>query len=139
MGQKFTWVNNRTEEGFVMEKLDIAFASIDWIHAYPHYGLKNQPILHSDHGPILLDFDVTLPFRNRPFRFEQMWLTHPSCKEVVRGAWNSNFDGSMAFQLCNKNAKLRSDLIKWNRDVFGRVEKEIFQKQEELMHIHNSI
>lgn len=68
-----------------------------------------------------------------------MWLTHPSCKEVVRGAWNSNFDGSLASQLYNKNAKLRSDLIKWNRDVFGRVEKETFQKQKELMDIQNSI
>ncbi|XP_075640721.1 uncharacterized protein LOC142612522 [Castanea sativa] len=68
-GQKYTWMNNREEEEFVMERLDRAFASIEWIHAYPFYALKNLPIVHSDHGLTILDFELRLPFQFRPFSF----------------------------------------------------------------------
>lgn len=37
-GQK--WMNNREEDRFVMERLDRAFASVDWVNSYPHYTQK---------------------------------------------------------------------------------------------------
>lgn len=51
--QRFTWMNNREENDFIMEILDGAFANIDWVNNYPNYGLRNFPIYHSDHGPII--------------------------------------------------------------------------------------
>lgn len=51
-GQRFTWMNKREDEAFVMERLDKAFASIEWINSYPHRALKIQPILRFDHGSI---------------------------------------------------------------------------------------
>ena len=86
-GQKFTWMNRREEDGFVMEKLDRAFASIEWVNSYPKYVLRNLPIVRPDHGPILLDCESSTPFRRRPFRFEKMWLSHSSCKSVVQKSW----------------------------------------------------
>ena len=79
-------MNRREEEKFVMERLDRAFASVDWINAYPNYALKNLPIIQSNHGPIILDFELQQSFRNRPFRFEYMWMSHPLCKNVVKQA-----------------------------------------------------
>lgn len=55
--QKFAWMNNREEDSFVMERLDRAFASVEWVNSYPYYALKNLPIIDSDNGPILLDFE----------------------------------------------------------------------------------
>lgn len=49
-GQKFTWMNGRENEAFVMERLDKAYASVEWINFYPHYALQNHPILRLDHG-----------------------------------------------------------------------------------------
>lgn len=54
--QKFTWMNKRDEEDFVMEMIDRAFASVDWVNAYPNYALRNLPIIRLDYGPIILDF-----------------------------------------------------------------------------------
>ena len=68
-GQQFTWMNKR-EDSFVMERLDKAFASTEWINHYHLYYLRNLPIIKSDHGPVILDFEHQTPFRNRPFRFE---------------------------------------------------------------------
>ena len=62
-------MNEHEDDSFVMEKLDRAYASIKWINAHPHYDLRNQPILRSDHGSIVLDFKGRQPFRKRPFRF----------------------------------------------------------------------
>ena len=70
-GQKYTWMNKREDESFVMERLDSAFTSVDWIYSYPQYALHNQPILRPDHGAILLDFEIQNCFKRRPFRFEK--------------------------------------------------------------------
>lgn len=83
---KFTWMNKRDEENFVMERIDKAFASVDWVNAYPNYALRNLPIIRSDYGPIILDFEYLQPFRRRPFRFKRMWLSHPTCKSMVQQA-----------------------------------------------------
>lgn len=82
-GQKFTRMNRRGGEYFVMERLDRAFASMEWVNTYPSYSLRNLPIVRSNHGSILLDFELNQSFRRRPFRFERMWITHHSCKGVV--------------------------------------------------------
>ena len=87
-GQRFTWMNKREDEDFVMERLDRAFGSVEWVNQYPYYSLKNLPIIRSDHGPILLDIEVQTPFRKRPFRFELMWLNHEDCIEMVHHAWD---------------------------------------------------
>ena len=65
-----------------MKRLDRAFARVDWIHSYPYYCLRNQPILHSDHGPIIVDFEHQLLFRHRPFHFKHMWLLTPLARKL---------------------------------------------------------
>jgi len=100
-GQRFTWMNNREDGDFVMERLDRAFASVCWVNSYPLYSLRNLPIIRSDHGPIILDLEVQGPFRKRPFRFEQMWLTHPRCREMVQQAWDVQSHGPRAIRLRN--------------------------------------
>nr|POE88634.1 upf0481 protein [Quercus suber] len=110
-GQRYTWMNGRENEAFVMERLDKAYASIEWINSYPHYALQNHPILRSDHGSILLEFELQHPFRRRPFRFERMWLNHTDCKEIVEKAWKTHSVGSRAFKLQQKLKSVKKQLI----------------------------
>ena len=58
--QRYIWMNNREDADLVMERLDRAFVSIDWLNQYPSYSLRNLPIVKSDYGPIILDFDTSL-------------------------------------------------------------------------------
>ena len=118
---------------------DRAFASIEWVNFYPKYVLRNLPIVRSDHGPILLDCESFSPFRRRPFRFEKMWLSHPSCKSVVQKAWHNRVKGSRAFQLRHKLINVRDEFQVWNKEVFGKVENEIHMKQNQLKLVQNSI
>ena len=138
-GQRFTWMNKREGEDFVMERLDRAFGSVEWVNQYPFNSLKNLPIIRSDHGPILLDLDVQTPFRKRPFRFELMWLTHEGCKKMVHHAWEIQSRGSRATQLRNKFINVKQKALEWNRRVFGKVEIDIKRKQSQLQQIQDSI
>lgn len=85
-GKKYTWMNQRENESFVMEKLDRAFAIVDWINSCPQYTLHNHPIIRSDHGAILLNLENKHPFRRSPFKFEKMWVNHNECQHVVQNA-----------------------------------------------------
>ena len=139
IGQKFTWMNIREEEGFVMERLDRAFVSVDWVNSYPQYSLQNLPIVDSNHGPILLNFEQQLPFRKRPFRFELMWINHPYCNDMILQAWNLHTKGSRGAQLNNKLANVKKEAIGWNKFVFGRAYLEIKKKLAELREIQDLI
>ena len=138
-GQHFTWMNRREDDYFIMERLNRAFASVEWINSYPQYALYNHPIIRSDHGSILLEFEVQLPFRRRPFRFERMWSSHEDCGDVVKAAWAVNTIGSRAFNLQYKINNIKKTFNEWNRRVFGKVEREIKDKQKILQNLQNSI
>ena len=69
VGQRFTWMNKREDEDFVIKRLDRAFGSVEWVNKYLFYSLMNLPIVRSDHGPIILDLELQTPFMKRPFRF----------------------------------------------------------------------
>ena len=128
-------MNNKEEDGFVRERLDRTFANVEWVNSYPHYTLKNLPIIDSDHGPILLNFKHQYPFSKMPFRFELMWLNHPTCKDMIYQAWRLHTKGSRATQLNNKLLNVRKEAINWNKLDFGKVDSEIKRKLADLQEI----
>ncbi|RVW70580.1 hypothetical protein CK203_060647 [Vitis vinifera] len=86
----FTWSN--LQESPVCKRLDRFLYSNEWGQLFPQ-GLQEALIRRtSDHWPIVLD---TNPFMwgPTPFRFENMWLQHPSFKENFRNWW-SGFQGN---------------------------------------------
>ncbi|GER47510.1 RNA-directed DNA polymerase [Striga asiatica] len=55
-GYKFTWGNNRKDEGFVEEVLDKAFASLSWLNNHPHASVKCVLRSASDHALLVLEY-----------------------------------------------------------------------------------
>lgn len=66
-GPRFTWGNNRDNNDLIMERLDRAYASCDWLGLYPLTILRNFPITTSDHAPILLDTNPNQSTTFRPY------------------------------------------------------------------------
>uniref|UniRef100_A0A2N9EFY2 Endonuclease/exonuclease/phosphatase domain-containing protein n=1 Tax=Fagus sylvatica TaxID=28930 RepID=A0A2N9EFY2_FAGSY len=132
-GLSYTWMNKRKGNDFVMEKLDRAFANIDWFESYPNCLVTNLPIIGSNHGPIILDTDPSTPFKRRPFRFEWMWTTHPDCPVSIKNAWLTNpTRGSHAYCLTKKLENIRDKLKAWNKTSFRLIIQQILTKKEEL-------
>ena len=116
-----------------------SLATIDRINSNPHYALRNLPILRFDRGPIILDFNLQQLFRKRPFRFERMWLTHADCKELAQSAWRIYPQGLRAFKLQQKLTNVKKEFFNWNRNVFGKVDKDLKDKQNKLQELQDSI
>lgn len=91
-----------------------------------------------DHRPFLLVLTpLDLPSKKKPFRFEEMWLSHPSCEETVQVAWYSTFGSDLSKEILAKVEKYGSDLSWWNRDVFGSVRQELNRKKNLLVLAEN--
>lgn len=103
-------MNGRENEAFVMERLDKAYASVEWINFYPHYALQNCPISRFDHGSIIMDFDLQQPFRRSPFRFEIIWLSHIDCKKIAERAWRTHSVGFQSLQTAAENYKCEEEV-----------------------------
>ena len=61
-----------------------------------------------------------------------MWLSNPSCGEVVQVAWESTVGSDSSNEILAKIEKCGSDLMGWNRNVFGNVRNELIKKKELL-------
>ncbi|KAL6312824.1 hypothetical protein AAG906_024679 [Vitis piasezkii] len=86
----FTWSN--MQESPVCKRLDRFLYSNEWEHFFPQSLQEVLPRWTLDHWPIVLD---TNPFKwgPTPFRFENMWLQHPSFKECFSSWWRG-FQGN---------------------------------------------
>lgn len=64
-GPRYTWTNNGTDSDLIMERLDKAYASPEWLYEFPLTVVQNLPIIQSDHAPIWLQ---TSPQSSKPQR-----------------------------------------------------------------------
>ncbi|XP_023904183.1 uncharacterized protein LOC112015948 [Quercus suber] len=122
-GGSFTWSN--TCEVAVKARLDRFLFSADWEDKFPSVSLQRLPRLLSDHFPIVLK-GGSFQRGRRPFRFENMWLKDEGFVETVQSWWESyNVLGAPSFVLPNKLKLLKTNLKKWNVEVFGNVEDRV--------------
>lgn len=130
-GGQFTWRRGRQERTFVAKRLDrvlcCASATLKWQEAT----ITHLPFYSSDHAPLYVQLtpEVKGDPRRRPFRFEAVWLQHEGFKELLVSSFNKCL--STTEPLNNLRVKLR----KWNKEVFGDVQR----KKERLMQELNSI
>jgi hypothetical protein len=102
-GRLFTWSNRR--ECPTLERLDRAFASVDWMDQYSNHHLRCLSSDSSDHAPLLLVLNSE-PWARPRFRFDDCWTRIPGFKEVVTEAWNATILASDPCRVLDQ--KLRS-------------------------------
>lgn len=76
----------------------------------------------SDHCFLLIKCICPEEKGYKPFKFYNMWVDHPSYKEVLSSVWCSPVDSLYAMtRLVQKLSKLRNCLGKFNKEVYGDV------------------
>ena len=109
--------------------------SSDWMLKFPTARLHHLLGFSSDHKPIwLVSGDVYSCFYRpqRPFRFEVMWLKDERCEGVVHSAWDMGFAGDPMGNVLLKVSNCQTQLISWNRKVFGNIRRKLDQKRKLL-------
>eukprot|EP00253_Pinus_taeda_P025864 PITA_25864 len=84
----FTWNNKRGGESQVVSKLDRFIISEDLILIGKEMIARVLPFGGSDHWPVQLEMQGIGTPRNRPFRFDNIWLSHPDFINNI-ATWNS--------------------------------------------------
>lgn len=80
----------------------------------------------SNHTPLLISLSRLLePRRKRCFRFEEMWLSDPTCGEVVEEVWSSTRELNPCIAILEKVAKCEKELTWWHKHNFGHVRREL--------------
>ncbi|KAF9606635.1 hypothetical protein IFM89_027316 [Coptis chinensis] len=69
---------------------------------------------------------------NAPFRFFNMWTSHPDFLEVVKENWKVPIEGHSLFILSQKLKKLKQKLKHWNKYVFGNLGTKITEATHNL-------
>jgi hypothetical protein len=90
-GRLFTWSNHR--DSSTLERLDRAFASLEWLEQYTCHHLRCLSSDTSDHAPLLLLLNSE-PWARPRFRFDDVWTTVDGFKDVVSTAWGSPVSAS---------------------------------------------
>lgn len=87
-GQLYTWVNNRSGQDRIVERLDRAMANEAWKKDHPRAQCIHGLVIGSDHAPIHVRFDCADQRGVKNFKIEDMWFENPECMEVISRAWS---------------------------------------------------
>lgn len=89
-GRLFTWSSGRDKP--TLERLDRAFATVEWLEQYSNHHLRCLSSDCSDHAPLLLVLNSE-PWATPHFRFDLYWTKIDGFLDTVSAAWGpQNFD-----------------------------------------------
>ncbi|KAM3681849.1 hypothetical protein ACJW31_12G029400 [Castanea mollissima] len=139
----FTWRNGRPGEAFIKLRLDRACASIEWKDQFPLAKVSHMQVTYSDHDPILLNTQGYAQQghsrRKNIHRFEERWVAHQRCEDVIRAAWTYHSPNkSPMFRLFEKIKRCHMSLVAWSRRVFDNTRTRLEEKQATLMDLSNT-
>ncbi|XP_075649758.1 uncharacterized protein LOC142620243 [Castanea sativa] len=131
VGSNFTW-HKHYPIYTVWERLDRAVASTEWLLKFPDTKVYHLDVTTSDHKPLWICPDVMECNQQRPFRFEQMWMTDKGCGATIEGVWKENFEEPRTEILLKKIDRCGFELTRWSKKNFGCVRKELEGKRKLL-------
>ena len=134
-GAPFTWCNNRFSGPTVWERLDRALASSSWITQFPQASIHHLDYIGLDHKPLWINTtEAPIASGNKPFKFEEMWLSEEECSKTIDSAWQIPIEGNDMFQVVSKLNHCKNRLKSWSRSSFGSIHKNLQEKRTELNH-----
>ena len=112
VGNKFTWYKNFSNGHTIWERLDRAIGTQSWFSIFLATKVVTLECGTSDHKPIIIH-PMGIPDRkNRPWRFEQVWLEDEGCHEIVHLAWRSD-GGTLPMDKVTGKIKKCQSSFKW--------------------------
>lgn len=121
-GRAFMWSNKRDVPSFA--RLDRFFVSLEWVSHYPLFEKSAQTTLISGHSALVLDSRLSF-IKKKIFRFEKMWLEHPSFDDLVKQLWGEALKvEDLAVSFAGKLRFLKRKLKGWESLVFGSIKKQ---------------
>ncbi|XP_042972959.1 uncharacterized protein LOC122304761 [Carya illinoinensis] len=132
-GNQLSWCNGRIGGRRIWARLDRILVNLQFINLFEGSSYRYLPRSSSDHAPMLFDLFMKNQHIMKPFRFLRMWGSHEGFLPLVRQCWEGDVDGCAMVRIKIKLKRLKGELVKWNREVFGRVEIEIYKLEDRIV------
>lgn len=101
-GEIFTQENNRENEGFIQERLDRLFGSIDWMFHFDTAEVTHIPRQSSNHSLVVLDTKSHRLKTKSRFIFLFQWGKRQGTKELVKKTWKQPMNRSKMYKAQQK-------------------------------------
>ncbi|KAJ8766129.1 hypothetical protein K2173_021646 [Erythroxylum novogranatense] len=115
----FTWVGVRSR-GRMWKKLDRILFNSSWLQQFPSSTVELLNRATSDHSPMLYNCATSTSVPSS-FKFQNMWIRHPTFQSTVAASWEMPQEGYGMYRFSRKLRRLKEVLKHWNKDVFGNV------------------
>ncbi|KAF9599501.1 hypothetical protein IFM89_038686 [Coptis chinensis] len=121
------------------KRLDRALVNDTCYLMFPETILFHKVAIGSDHCPILLD---TYPNHNsmpKPFKFQSMWINHPTYNDTIKTAWTSSTTqhNSTHLPISQQLSKTKRVLKIWNKSTFGNIFHQISNLKLDIAYIQS--
>ncbi|XP_074346940.1 uncharacterized protein LOC141685753 [Apium graveolens] len=134
VGHQFTWKKSRGKEKWTEVRLDMALTTSTWLNLSPLVKLYNMEGSSSDHSPIMLVLeDSSKVDRPKKFKFENVWLTEPICRQLILECWEDSNNVGIQAKIKACAVKLQ----KWGREVTGKFKTRIKGCKLEMKKLRN--
>ena len=134
-----SWSNQGAANRKIMARLNRCLINQEWLIVYPDSLLEYDALLFSDHSLMYIHADKATLKGKKPFRFFDMWSTHPQFLDVIRSAWNVNVHGSPPYILCQKLKAYKAALKEWNTNTFGNITTQVQFCRKELIAMQHEL
>ncbi|KAL8546688.1 hypothetical protein ACS0TY_006424 [Phlomoides rotata] len=125
-GPQFTWVTRRSNQGYMVAHLDRVLVNDGFLDFWHSAAATVLTRISSDHHPILLTLQETADHSIRPFRFQNMWSTHPSFLPLVLDSWRQFVTSyNPIHRVTQKLKRLKASLKNWNKVTFRNIYMEM--------------
>ena len=115
VGPKFTWAKHYVDGHSIRVRLDRCMATNSWFQKFPGSRVHHLSCMSSDHSPLLINLSGVPDLRRKKcFRFEEMWLSDPTCGEMIEDVWGSTRDQNPSIAILKKMANCEKELTWWN-------------------------
>lgn len=96
-GHKYTWWNKQVGLGKIECKLNRVLVNGAWLSLFASSKTNFLLPSISDHSPSITTVGRSRGVMQKPFKFFDMWIEHPTFLDVVKEAWADPASGNPLF------------------------------------------
>ncbi|KAM1456863.1 hypothetical protein ACFX13_034959 [Malus domestica] len=90
-GPIFTWERDWEEWGKIAERLDQAVANLLWTEYWPDTVISHDPLIGSDHRPLIIQYAHYVALGPCPFSLEAFWLRNYEFQCFAQSSQSNDF------------------------------------------------
>ncbi|XP_019237290.1 PREDICTED: uncharacterized protein LOC109217490 [Nicotiana attenuata] len=138
-GDYFTWTNKQEGDDRVWSRIDRLFGNDLWMMNYSHLSTEYGEPYISDHNPMIVNMRQPRKLYNSPFRFFNIWASHPDFDRIIREEWTNGQSTGKMVSIWIKLKRLKSQFRILNTTEFKGVNDKIEQARQAIQQIQSQM